>query len=481
MNRRMWAETLVAGFLSTLVCTAGSAAASAIRQPDVVRLRAVGRLATWQLGCAVRAARKGEVTDDRCLAKLRNWFDAAYAAPEVRCGSEAGGAAAAAAVENLRNALETLITPSGDASTCAAAKLRVAANQVRAAADGSAVSEDCRRAGAMRGRRALAQAEQFGDCVATDDAGPISAAVEEFVETVADGISALEGCPANLSVQVSGPTVELTWSGAAPWTGYTHVRVLRRLNVEPAGPNDEQATGVFFGSGGSAAHATAALLPNAPGNERHYVYTAYGCTADGRCEANGTTATLGLPLVDALRLGGYVIHWRHAAADVCADDLGLGKADGATVPDWWRSCDSNCGAGATARQLNDLGRQQATAIGDAFRELDIPVGRVISSEFCRNFTTAELMSFGPTIELEPAITYFVYDEDKRCTNSFALLRQMPAAGSNTAVIGHAGFSSTCDVLGTLQWGDAAIYRPDGDGDAELVTPRVAWNEWAALP
>jgi hypothetical protein len=104
----------------------------------------------------------------------------------------------------------------------------------------------------------------------------------------------------------------------------------------------------------------------------------------------------------------------------------------------------------------------------------------VSSEFCRNVGTAVLMDFGPMIEERSDITYFVYDEANRCTNSYALIAEVPAAGTNTALIGHAGFTGTCPVLGALAWSEAAIFKPDGIGGQTLVA-RLLWNEWSALP
>jgi hypothetical protein len=121
---------------------------------------------------------------------------------------------------------------------------------------------------------------------------------------------------------------------------------------------------------------------------------------------------------------------------------------------------------------------EATSIGSDFDLLGIAVSRVSTSEYCRNVTTAELMDFGPAIEERQDITYYVYDEAGRCGASYALLAETPAPGTNTAVIGHAGF--VCDVLGSLAWGEAAVFRPDGQGGVDFVA-RVPWNQWLALP
>lgn len=108
------------------------------------------------------------------------------------------------------------------------------------------------------------------------------------------------------------------------------------------------------------------------------------------------------------------------------------------------------------------------------------MARMITSEFCRNFTTAQLMDLVPMANLEykQEVTYFVYDEANRCNNTMAIAATEPPIGGNTGVIGHAGF--VCATLDSLAWAEAAIYKPNGMGGSTYIT-RVKWNEWDALP
>jgi phosphohistidine phosphatase SixA len=289
--------------------------------------------------------------------------------------------------------------------------------------------------------------------------------------------------PSGLTAMIDEGEVRLAWTNPPADAGFPNAKLLRRLNAPVAGPNDPEATGVFFGAAASTAHPLTDLLPDVPEDARVYHYAVFACAAEDECSPLGAATTLTPTLVQVLRAGGYVIHWRHAFADVCADLLDTGgTAENPIVPDWWKSCDNNCTsnpATATARQLGPAGRAQAIAIGEAFDILRLPVGRVLSSEFCRNVTSAELMDFGPPIEQTPALTFFVYDESSRCANTYALLDEVPAAGTNTALIGHAGFSPPCPVLSQLAMGEAAIFKPDGSGNTEEIT-RVTFDEWASL-
>ena len=283
--------------------------------------------------------------------------------------------------------------------------------------------------------------------------------------------------PMGLGVVINDAEVDVGWTSPDPSSGNTKVKLIRTLNTPPTGPDDPTATLIYSGSASSAAHPTADLLPDMMDAPRTYHYAVYGCTSADVCETTGSAASLTPTLTECLRGGGYNLFWRHASATVCADNLALGSAATTMTPDWWKSCEADC-AVATARQLNATGVMEATSIGQDLASLAIPFGKVISSEYCRTVQTAENMALGPAIETSQQITYFVYDEANRCADSYPLLAAAPPAGANVALISHAGFS--CPVLDALAWGEAAIFKPDGQGSSTLIT-RVVWDQWTALP
>jgi phosphohistidine phosphatase SixA len=289
-----------------------------------------------------------------------------------------------------------------------------------------------------------------------------------FIVPVASGLQA----------EIAGAEVQLTWSRTP---AATQVRLLRRLNTPPVGPGDTLSTLVFAGAANTVSDDLTSLLPTTSTAPRTYHYALFACLPSGACDTSASRAEVSPTLVQCLRAGGYTLWWRHASATVCSDRLDLGGARTTTVPNWWKSCDPNCppAGNATARQLNADAFTEATSIGQAFDALGIPVGRVISSEYCRCFRTAELMDFGPTVERDTSITYYVYDEGNRCAHSLARIGEVPSHGTNTAIIGHAGFTGMCPTLIELAWGEAAIYKPKGNGSAELIA-RLLWNEWGAL-
>jgi phosphohistidine phosphatase SixA len=81
----------------------------------------------------------------------------------------------------------------------------------------------------------------------------------------------------------------------------------------------------------------------------------------------------------ALRDGSKVVLIRHGAT-----------IGGAGDPPGFRLEDC-----ATQRNLTDKGRAEAKAAGDRIRAQKVPVGKVISSPWCRCRDTASLMNLGP--------------------------------------------------------------------------------------
>src|SRR5579884_1248691 len=97
----------------------------------------------------------------------------------------------------------------------------------------------------------------------------------------------------------------------------------------------------------------------------------------GVCSAHASTTLSHAELIQALQQGGYVIFIRHPQTDpnqADTDTLHLNN---------WRA----------QRQLTPQGRAQATALGNAFRALHIPVGMVLTSRFKRAMDAAKLAGF----------------------------------------------------------------------------------------
>jgi broad specificity phosphatase PhoE len=180
-------------------------------------------------------------------------------------------------------------------------------------------------------------------------------------------------------------------------------------------------------------------------------------TATAQAELRGPA------LVTALRGGGYILYFRHAATDFGQNDE---KMTG------YEDC-------ATQRNLTDRGRADARAIAVALRALAIPIGEVLASPFCRTMETAQLI-FGrgtasAAVRGEPAQT----DSPWR----YAALRELLAApvprATNLAIVSH-GNPFRAVVGGPyLAEGEAAVIEPRGS-DGFRVVARVHFDEWNQL-
>lgn len=177
-------------------------------------------------------------------------------------------------------------------------------------------------------------------------------------------------------------------------------------------------------------------------------------------------------LVAALRAGGHVLYFRHSATDWAQNDQVRQAGD-------WQSCD-----GAKMRQLSDAGRMTAQLIGLALRTLAIPVGEVLSSEYCRAAETARLMGLGDVRTTTEIMNLraqdFVGGHDAAVKNARALLARPPAPATNRIMVGHGNLMRAATGQYTDEAG-AVVVRPDPGSDlgfafVALVTPQ----DWLRL-
>jgi len=171
-------------------------------------------------------------------------------------------------------------------------------------------------------------------------------------------------------------------------------------------------------------------------------------------------------LVTDMKKGGYVIVLRHGATNADQADTDPFHLD-------------NIGA---QRVLSDKGRDVAKRVGDSFRTLGIPLGRVYSSEFNRATETAQLVS-GKTPTTTPDLTegglvVSPNENARRAKALKALSLVVPDAGSNTLIVTHK--PNILDAFGK-DWfaskeGEASVFRPDGSNNLVLVA-RVQAADW----
>lgn len=172
-------------------------------------------------------------------------------------------------------------------------------------------------------------------------------------------------------------------------------------------------------------------------------------------------------LIEALRGGGHVIFIRHAATQrEGADQISAVMGD--------------C---ATQRMLSEEGWQQARALGAAFLRLNIPLGDVISSEYCRAWQTADL-AFGRytkngALNFEPAEDYTSAQRAAMRDRVRPLLSAAPPAGRNTVLVGHDDPFEAATGIYPEPMGVTWVIRPGGSNGFTLLG-QIKPRDWLGL-
>jgi phosphohistidine phosphatase SixA len=147
-----------------------------------------------------------------------------------------------------------------------------------------------------------------------------------------------------------------------------------------------------------------------------------------------------------LKAGGQVLVMRHARTDP-----GVGDPPGFRLED--------C---ATQRNLSAAGREEARLIGDALRARGVPIGRVLSSRWCRCVETARL-AFG-TAEPWPALDSMFHDrsrEPQQTGEVRARAGERPTDG-NLVLVTHGANILPLTGIHPAQ-GETIVLTPEGNG------------------
>jgi len=172
------------------------------------------------------------------------------------------------------------------------------------------------------------------------------------------------------------------------------------------------------------------------------------------------------PLIEELRRGGLVLLFRHDRTE----PTGL-----------WDYEPFEVGQCERQRRLSEACEASARAIGQAIRQLGIPVTRVIASTYCRAQESAAFM-FAGVHRLVPDL---IGADGKARTPEMVrrevdalILRERDPKGT-LVLVGHHG---TTDVYTTrlLDEGDALVIRPAASGLHQIVAhiPAARWEEIA---
>jgi broad specificity phosphatase PhoE len=173
-------------------------------------------------------------------------------------------------------------------------------------------------------------------------------------------------------------------------------------------------------------------------------------------------------LLKVLRAGGHVIVFRHGATH--ADQADTDPLHPENV--------------AQQRQLNDKGRAEARAIGEALRKLQVPVGLVVTSVFNRAVETGKLIGPGavsPTLDVtEGGLVVPPNENNRRAQALRKLAAAMPPAGTNVIIVTHK--PNILDAFGKdwfeVREGEASVFKPDGN--AYRLIARLPADQWPKL-
>ena len=172
----------------------------------------------------------------------------------------------------------------------------------------------------------------------------------------------------------------------------------------------------------------------------------------GVAPARGDTSSNVQELWKLLRSGGQIVLMRHGLTDPETSE-----PPGARVDD--------C---STQRNLGVAGREEARRVGAAFRAHGIPIGKVLSSRWCRCIETARL-AFG-TVEPWPDLEFAGWNDSpekrRRDRTIRETLGRRPDRG-NTILVSH-GFVIGPLVNASPRTAEFYVVSPQPDGGFRVM-------------
>ena len=179
----------------------------------------------------------------------------------------------------------------------------------------------------------------------------------------------------------------------------------------------------------------------------------------------GAQTLAGSALVDGLREGGLVLVVRHTSSP-------RELPDAATVnPDNVKG----------ERQLDEKGRRDATAIGEALRRLQIPVNEVLSSPAYRALETARLAGFDQvTIHQELGNDGMAQSSAQYAAWLQAEAASVPQQGNRLMITHGPNINAAFpEAAVDMEEGETLVINPESGTGPEVVA-RIKSTHWLAL-
>jgi phosphohistidine phosphatase SixA len=170
-------------------------------------------------------------------------------------------------------------------------------------------------------------------------------------------------------------------------------------------------------------------------------------------------------LVAALRAGGHVIVMRHANSPRQLPDAATVNPDNTTGE----------------RQLDETGRRDAAALGEALQKLAIPVAGVASSPTYRARETARLAGFADA-EIQQELSNEGMQESGAVQVAWLQTQvAVPPVNGNRLLITHGPNINAAfpEHAGGMEEGEALVFDPQGTEGPELIA-RVKIGAWRQL-
>jgi len=156
-------------------------------------------------------------------------------------------------------------------------------------------------------------------------------------------------------------------------------------------------------------------------------------------------------LWQAVARGGHVLLMRHARAPGGGDPAGFRLDEG-----------------ATQRNLNSEGQDQARRIGDAFRLAGVTRAQVFSSRWCRCLETGQLLALGKVTPL-PALDSFFSNPEREREQTSEILAWIKAADLSTPRVLVTHQVNITALTGVSPGsGDIVVARRMPDGELKVV-------------
>jgi phosphohistidine phosphatase SixA len=234
------------------------------------------------------------------------------------------------------------------------------------------------------------------------------------------------------------------------------------VNAEENISLEQSATSYFMaqqgGEGGEGGEGGAPMNPPEGGEGGEEMSDGEKANAQFQDKISGTE------LLNALRQGGHIIYFRHAQ----------------TEKDYADQINAVMGDCSTQRMLSEVGWKQSKMIGEAFRKHQIPVGEVISSQYCRAWQTADL-AFGnyvknSALNFPKSADYTDEQVAQMKAQLMPLLTAVPPQGTNTVIVGHDDLFEAATGIYPAPQGMAYVVKPDGKGGFELIANMLP-DQW----